>query len=65
MTQWRKKTSDEVYAADEDGKVLIWTGATGTAPGSDGNHRRDPLSYTPIHLVEKIGGKSGHYRADE
>src|SRR6187401_3659932 len=41
-------------AADEDGKVLIWTGAAGAAPGSDGNHRRDPLSYTPIHLVEKI-----------
>jgi class 3 adenylate cyclase len=41
-------------AADEDGKVLIWTGAAGTAPGSDGNHKRDPLSYTPIHLVEKI-----------
>src|SRR5678815_5897481 len=41
-------------AADEDGKVLIWTGAGGTAPGSDGNHKRDPLSYTPIHLVEKI-----------
>ena len=41
-------------AADEDGKVLIWTGAAGTAPDSDGNHKRDPLSYTPIHLVEKI-----------
>jgi class 3 adenylate cyclase/predicted ATPase len=41
-------------AADEDGKVLIWTGAAGTAPASDGNHKRDPLSYTPIHLVEKI-----------
>src|SRR6185295_6308264 len=41
-------------AADEDGKVLIWTGAAGAAPASDGNHKRDPLSYTPIHLVEKI-----------
>ena len=41
-------------AADEDGKVLIWTGAAGTAPGSDGNHKRDPLSYTPRHLAEKI-----------
>ena len=41
-------------AADEDGKVLIWTGAAGTAPGSNGTPKRDPLSYTPIHLVEKI-----------
>jgi class 3 adenylate cyclase len=41
-------------AADEDGKVLIWTGAAGTAPDSDGDHKRAPLSYTPIHLVEKI-----------
>src|SRR5678816_2220250 len=41
-------------AADEDGKVLIWTGAAGAAPGSEGDLTRDPLSYTPIHLVEKI-----------
>src|SRR5262245_46487692 len=41
-------------AADEDGKVLVWIGAPTAAPGSDGNNRRAPLSYTPIHLVEKI-----------
>src|SRR5262245_6570973 len=38
-------------AADEDGKVLVWTG--GAAAGSEGI-RRAPLSYTPSHLVEKI-----------
>ncbi len=41
-------------AADEDGKVLVWSGGSGTAPGSDNNHKRAPLSYTPTHLVEKI-----------
>jgi class 3 adenylate cyclase len=41
-------------AADEDGKVLVWSGEAGTAPGSDGGHKRAPLSYTPTHLVEKI-----------
>jgi class 3 adenylate cyclase/predicted ATPase len=39
-------------ATDEDGKVLVWAGAaeTGPRPSED----RPPLSYTPIHLVEKI-----------
>jgi len=41
-------------AADEDGKVLVWSGGSGTAPGADNNHKRAPLSYTPTHLVEKI-----------
>jgi class 3 adenylate cyclase len=41
-------------AADEDGKVLVWSGGSGTASGSDNNHKRAPLSYTPTHLVEKI-----------
>src|SRR5213079_2571337 len=40
-------------AADEDGKVLVWTG-TGTASDADDNQNRPPLSYTPVHLVEKI-----------
>src|SRR5262245_22819570 len=44
-------------AADEDGKVLVWTG--GAAAGSDGGIRRAPLSYTPIHLVEKILNSRG------
>ncbi len=41
-------------AADEDGKVLVWTGGTaspltpGTAP------ERAPRAYTPPHLAEKI-----------
>ena len=42
-------------AADEDGKVLVWVGP----PGSDGNHKVTPLSYTPIHLVEKILNSRG------
>ena len=41
-------------AADEDGKVLVWIGGAETASGADASHTRAPLSYTPIHLVEKI-----------
>jgi class 3 adenylate cyclase len=41
-------------AVDEDGKVLVWAGGPATAAGTDGDHKRAPLSYTPIHLVEKI-----------
>jgi class 3 adenylate cyclase/tetratricopeptide (TPR) repeat protein len=41
-------------AADEDGKVLVWTGglAAASAPMSEPDHA--PASYTPRHLVEKI-----------
>jgi class 3 adenylate cyclase/predicted ATPase len=41
-------------AADEDGKVLVWSGGSGTVLSSDNNHKRAPLSYTPTHLLEKI-----------
>ena len=41
-------------AADEGGRVLVWIGGAAAAPGSDGNPKRAPLSYTPTHLVEKI-----------
>ncbi len=41
-------------AADEEGKVLVWTGAAGTTPAPDNEHARAPLSYTPRHLAEKI-----------
>jgi hypothetical protein len=53
-------------AADEDNRVLVWTGeqaaaapslapgmsALAAAPATDPEH--DPLSYTPQHLAEKI-----------
>jgi class 3 adenylate cyclase/tetratricopeptide (TPR) repeat protein len=54
-------------AVDEDNRVLVWVGeqagasapplvpetpALTSAPASD--HEREPLSYTPKHLVEKI-----------
>jgi class 3 adenylate cyclase len=35
-------------AADEDNRVLVWVGATATAQA------REPLTYTPKHLAEKI-----------
>src|SRR5215831_2365164 len=38
-------------AADENGKVLVWVGGP---PGPNGGLRGTPLSYTPVHLVEKI-----------
>src|SRR5262245_5852028 len=41
-------------AADEHGRVLVWTGRAGRAPEAEGGDERPPLSYTPIHLVEKI-----------
>ena len=40
-------------AADENGRVLVWIGGT---PGPNGALRGAPLSYTPVHLVEKILG---------
>jgi predicted ATPase/class 3 adenylate cyclase len=45
-------------AADEDGKVLVWTGAVASAPppplAPARAQERAPLSYTPQHLADKI-----------
>ena len=45
-------------AVDEDGRVLVWTGATGThGAGCRSAHRASaptPLTYTPPYLAEKI-----------
>jgi hypothetical protein len=45
-------------AADEDGRVLVWTGETGTAspaiPVPVGTPGPAPLAYTPPYLAEKI-----------
>ena len=43
-------------AVDEDGKVLVWTGGTVSAPGitSPPIPAQAPLAYTPSHLTEKI-----------
>ena len=52
-------------AVDEDERVLIWTGDTesvssppasipASAPLSSAERERDPASYTPQHLAEKI-----------
>jgi class 3 adenylate cyclase/tetratricopeptide (TPR) repeat protein len=51
-------------AVDENSKVLVWTGAaaspaafphaSGAAPALAGTQEREPLSYTPPHLAEKI-----------
>ena len=41
-------------ATDEDGKVLVWAGAAETGQRPQEDRARAPLSYTPIHLVEKI-----------
>src|SRR5215510_14161556 len=53
-------------AVDEDNRVLVWTGDHETAPLSPAvstserasapapDHAREPLSYTPKHLAEKI-----------
>jgi hypothetical protein len=45
-------------AADEDGRVLVWTGETGTPspviPVPAGTPGRAPLAYTPPYLAEKI-----------
>src|SRR5262245_48988420 len=50
--------------ADEDGRVLVWTGDTGAASAapvpalsttsSETRQAREPLSYTPQYLAEKI-----------
>src|SRR5215475_15877161 len=45
-------------AADEDGRVLVWTGDARTAPTVSSTSIeapvRAPLTYTPPYLVEKI-----------
>src|SRR5215471_4997695 len=45
-------------AADEDGRVLVWTGAEGAAPHpttpSASSQDRPPLAYTPQYLAEKV-----------
>src|SRR5215471_15230627 len=53
-------------AMDEDNRVLVWTGDQATAPPPPApstsepsahaapDHAREPLSYTPKHLAEKI-----------
>ena len=43
-------------AVDEDGKVLVWLGdpAPPSIPASALAQKREPLSYTPRHLAEKI-----------
>jgi hypothetical protein len=54
-------------AIDEDNRVLVWTGGTKAAPEPTPTpstpkpappptteHEREPLSYTPPHLAEKI-----------
>jgi class 3 adenylate cyclase len=41
-------------AVDEDGRVLVWTGGTGTQPAPRKDQERAPRLYTPAHLAEKI-----------
>src|SRR6266498_348091 len=41
-------------AADEDGKVLVWTEGAGQAAASASAHVGPPMTYTPPHLAEKI-----------
>ena len=45
-------------AMDEDGRVLVWTGDTGTASGAVAAPAetpvQPPLAYTPTYLAEKI-----------
>jgi class 3 adenylate cyclase/predicted ATPase len=41
-------------AADEDGRVLVWIGGTGTQRVPSNDQERAPRLYTPAHLTEKI-----------
>ena len=45
-------------AADEDGRVVVWMGerasTSSSGPAPAGAQEREPLSYTPAHLAEKI-----------
>jgi class 3 adenylate cyclase/tetratricopeptide (TPR) repeat protein len=41
-------------AVDEEYRVLVWVGEQATASAPSTDQAREPLSYTPRHLVEKI-----------
>ena len=41
-------------AVDQDGKMLVWTGDKASAAPPASPQEREPLSYTPPHLAEKI-----------
>jgi hypothetical protein len=41
-------------AVDQDGTMLVWTGAPGTASPAAPQPTREPLAYTPPYLAEKI-----------
>jgi class 3 adenylate cyclase/tetratricopeptide (TPR) repeat protein len=41
-------------AADQDGTMLVWTGEPDTASPVAPPHEREPLTYTPPYLAEKI-----------
>ena len=47
-------------AIDEDGKVLVWTGGKASEEpenrrsGAPETSARPPVSYTPVHLAERI-----------
>src|SRR5215510_4497543 len=41
-------------AVDEDGAVLVWTAEAATAPTPASDQERQPLTYTPAYLAEKI-----------
>ena len=44
----------ERVAADENGKVLVWTGTGETRPALTTAQTQTPASYTPQHLAERI-----------
>jgi len=52
----------EQLAVDEQDRVLVWTGSTGSVPVSESTastsfvatQSSPPLTYTPVHLTEKI-----------
>ena len=54
----------EALAVDEDGKMLVWVGATSVAssppppapqtPNPELRTSQSPLAYTPKHLADKI-----------
>ena len=41
-------------AVDQDGTMLVWTGDKASAAPPTSSQDREPLSYTPPHLAEKI-----------
>ena len=41
-------------AVDQDGTMLVWTGDKASAAPPASPQDREPLSYTPPHLAEKI-----------